>query len=387
VRIWWPNPPLEERDRLPRNVYENLSTALAEAKPGDDIEIRANGPVALPNTISLTRPNQRLVIKPEEGSKPILVPTLTDRIEMNLFRLEEGELRFENLEFLIRPVQIEEGDLRSATVVGFAGGRRCEFVSCVLTLDERFIEKLAVATVLESPGSIRKAETLRVPDLVMENCLIRGRGRGVLMPTAMPLNIKLTNTLIALQGSLLDLGAPSRTTPSGTAVAVTLQRVTTHIWGPIFRMSLGSSAESATWLPLEIRAEETLFVNPEDQTRPMILLRSPSEIPLERVVLWQTTGNAFANIPDSFSFLTVQRDDQEEPAQMKQPEWLKFSREKAASFGRVRFKSAPTTQVLTSIRASDFSTSERDLPPALQSTGANLATVASPTETKPSENN
>lgn len=210
VRVWWPNVPKEERDALPKQIYDNLATAITELRPGEELHIRGNGILEVPAIPAFTKANLRIIIKAEEGSAPILVPAKSDRVDVSMFRLEEGELRLEGLQFDQTHKIDEATDLRTASIVTIAGGRRCEFQHCVISLNEQFSEKLAAVSIQDVSAQMRKPETLRAPEITFENCLIRGRGRALAVPSAMPLNLRMTNSAIVLNGSLLDIGGPPK---------------------------------------------------------------------------------------------------------------------------------------------------------------------------------
>ena len=382
VRVWWPNAPREERDALPKQIYDNLATAITELRPGEELHIRGNGIIEVPAIPAFNKTNLRIIIKAEEGSAPILVPAKSERVDVSMFRLEEGELRLEGLQFDQTHKIDEDTDLRTASIVTIAGGRRCEFQHCVISMNEQFSEKLAVVSIQDVSAQMRKPETLRAPEITFENCLIRGRGRALAVPSAMPLNLRMTNSAIVLNGSLLELGGPPKTPPSGVAISTTFTHITALLNGPLLNLKPSEMLDDmpAPWIPVEVRAEASLFLNSETEPQPLVQIQPADPSTPERYFTWQTTGNVFANAPKMHAFLTMNPGDGREPKLWDSTEWLNLTKEKATSLHRIVLQKLPLLKNYGKVQPDDLTV--KDSEPALSSrdVGAALNTIRKPRE-------
>jgi len=379
VRVWWPNPPAADRENLPKHVYD-LAAALAEMRSGEELQIRGNGPIEVPMLAALNRPNWRITIRAEGGSTPVLVPAASDRADVSLFRLEQGEIRFEGLEFLLRASGDEEGELRSMSVVTLAGGRRCLFANCVFTLDEQKTEKFSVVSILDVSGQMRKSDITRRPEMAMENCLVRGRGRVVRVPSGFPVEVHLSNTALALTGPVFDLGAPPKSPPSGAVVSVHLNHITSILDGSLFELaSLTGSAEgSSSSLPVEVRADSCLFV-PVNEEKPLIAIRPGETASVDKYLTWQMAGNGFANLKTDYVFLEITPEDGGRAKAFDQAAWLKLSEEKPSAIGKVTFQKPPA-KGFADVQPDDLTLTTTEFGGGQRELGVNPAALRRPFE-------
>src|SRR5581483_5554164 len=125
----------------PPGVYSDLATLLKKVQPGDEILIRYNGLLKLESTIDLEKPRAtgagagelRVTFKPDRGFTPILAAPGGERLDQTLFRLINGEVTFEGVQFLLKPSRPRD---QTVAAVAIFGGRGCSFRGCVFTLCE-----------------------------------------------------------------------------------------------------------------------------------------------------------------------------------------------------------------------------------------------------------
>ncbi len=134
-----------------KHIYATLEEALAASKLGDEIVLRFDEllPVA---PIRLDKQNlQDVTIRPEAGRHPVLrlVGGADNDAEPALFRVSDGALKLEGLEFSLEP----NDKFNRQTLIDLAGQGRCVLTNCLITLDGRYRPqtRLAVAS-LSDPG-------------------------------------------------------------------------------------------------------------------------------------------------------------------------------------------------------------------------------------------
>ena len=190
--------------KVSEGVYHSLAAAVEGAESGDVILIRQNGKVKL-DAVKPGRADLSLTLKPYPGFHPVLtLDESTVDEDAALFRLYHGQLKFENLEFLLRP---DRGDFASQTIVAMAGNGRCTFKQCVITLESSFKEVRLSAALLEGKGVMKmptKPEGRATPEVLFRTCFVRGQGCLVSGRAGRSYDLDMNNVLIALDGSLLD---------------------------------------------------------------------------------------------------------------------------------------------------------------------------------------
>src|SRR5262249_13795590 len=135
--------------------YPTLAQALGDARPGDVILIKHNGPLAV-GTVRLEKASLDVTVKPAPGCHPVLTLGETTEADAALFRLHDGQLRLEGLEFHLQPTR---ADFRTQTLAALVGDGQCVFKDCVLTLEETREVQLAAATVADPNGVMRLGST------------------------------------------------------------------------------------------------------------------------------------------------------------------------------------------------------------------------------------
>src|SRR5205085_64382 len=142
-----------------------------------------------------------------------------------LFRLHDGSLRLENLEFYLRPSRPE---FTAQAVVDIVGDGQCTLKECAVTLDQPGRARLAVATLSDAGGFMRMDPPPRNqnPRLRLERSFVRGEGDLVVIRGSRAFDFETEQALIVLSGSFLNVdGAVKDTSPAPT-VQVRMSHVT-----------------------------------------------------------------------------------------------------------------------------------------------------------------
>src|SRR5207245_10649455 len=127
-----------------------LADAIAAARPGDTIVIQHDGPLAIESVVEKNPLD--LTLKAADGFHPVLTLKGAREADAMLFRIYDGELRFEKLEFSVKPRQ--RGFRETQAVVGIFGPGRCAFTDCVITLDGGEGDLSLSAVTLADPNKV-----------------------------------------------------------------------------------------------------------------------------------------------------------------------------------------------------------------------------------------
>jgi hypothetical protein len=205
-------------------IYKNVLEALAAAKHGDVIWIKhGEDPYVEVPPIEL-KPGVSVTLKPyDETFHPILVLDKAFRNKDSaLFKVRNGALNIEHMEIRLDPVQ---EDFVTQSMIHMGESAQLSFTNCVLTLRGPEKVQLNVATFIDldlmpkmeaaSSGSAR---------VEFRDCFVRGKGDLVALRGCRRLHVEVKNSLIALQGSLLDIEAASRAMAMGDGVTWRMER-------------------------------------------------------------------------------------------------------------------------------------------------------------------
>ncbi|MCS6849545.1 MAG: serine/threonine protein kinase [Gemmataceae bacterium] len=208
--------------------YPSLGHAILDARPGDEIQIKHTGLLKV-DAVSLTRPDVDLTIKPYPGCQPILELGETTDTDAALFRVYDGQLHLEQLQFVVRPTA--EADWKAQAVVSIVGVGLCTFKECVATL--RKLETVPVSfVVLADPAAYKRmgpATSRTAPRLELKRCFIRGEGDLVAVRSSRRFELSLDESLLALEGSMLIVEGDPRGVSSRPAAQISLSRVTAYL--------------------------------------------------------------------------------------------------------------------------------------------------------------
>ena len=274
-------------------VYRTLSAAIQDAKDEDVILIRHTGPLAV-NPAKL-KVEQRLTIRPDGTHRPIL--TLAEKTVDSeaLFTLYHGQLRFENLEFLLKPdLKPERADSgKPVAVVALRGNGQILFKKCAITLEqsEGGVPPLCVVALSENRGAMEMAtpETKDVPEITLEKCLVRGEGDLLAVRDSRSFVLGLNGSLAVLHGSLVCVESTKPFDGTGTA-KVDLNATTTYLQDHLVSLR-GKSGKSLVYT--EVQADNCLFA--AAGSKALVRIEGPdTEDQMRRVFRWGGKGNTYS---------------------------------------------------------------------------------------------
>jgi hypothetical protein len=389
TRVWWPKAPAAE-DRPP--IYSDLHKLLRDANPGDTVLIRHDGPLAMePCTIQRSKEPDRnsfhITFKPENKDlHPALMLSPDDSLESTLFNVKHGKITFEDLHFDLKPGPSQD----RLAAVRLVAGRECTFKNCTFTLDE-YDGKVAAAVVLFDPSGVMKMEgsvMSTLPKIDFEGCLLRGKGRALVVPVSRPFNLEMDNTITALNGPVIQATNAAKELGAGNASTVHLSRVTALLAGPFIELQAGSIGvmKGSGLVPTIVKADKCLFAAVPGAGSPIIDVTGADldRMDPNRVLRWEAIGaNRYMNFETTPA--AVVRPDANTNRMWTWTDWVPFAQEVAAgrTVGKAEFADGPDgVKDLATFKPADAQVKKVDLPdlPTAEpgETGADPQKVAVP---------
>ncbi|MFO0881325.1 MAG: serine/threonine-protein kinase [Gemmataceae bacterium] len=346
--------PSEEGGTNAPGVHGSLGAAIAVAHPGDTILLRHQGELGIDPVLLGKQGLRDLTIKPARRFRPVLtLGELTDS-DVSMFRLYDGRLRLEGLEFRLRS---GKRDPRSQTVLSLYGDGECLFKDCAITLQRGGETSVTLATLAETgkfmktdlPGTRSRDQG---PRLTLENCFIRGDGDLLASRANRPFSLDIKESLVALAGSVVNLDlAPDQTMPpTGQEMRLALDRATTYLGGHLVRLS--SAKDPRGLVPLRCRAENSLFL-PASTSKTLVQLEGPDsdDKGLRDKFTWK---DGRQNAYGGYTSLLTQDSTDGMAAPMGMDRWKMLPGEEASTFNVKMERLPPTTTSFTSIEAGQF---------------------------------
>jgi serine/threonine protein kinase len=346
--VWFPELPREEQPP-PKDTHHDLAYLLTLARPGDTILIRHNGLLPLEKTVDLEKARNgagefRLTFRADRGFAPVLAAPGNDKLDQTLFRLVNGEVAFEGIQFVLKPARPKNAQVVAAVTV--IGGRACSFKDCVFTLAEED-DSRAAAVHLADPDKVMAMEPGSRPEplLRFERCVLRGKGRGVWSPVSRAVKVEVEQSLTALDGPLF-LAEPGGKANLGARSSLRLARVTAFVGGPLVEMRGARVGEmrASGLVPLEVHADECLFAAVPNAGRPLVGLDGVDATEAKAVLEWKVqTANRYANFDDKAAVMVLRPDgDGGALKELTWDQWITFAGEKdGRPVGKVVFQKPP----------------------------------------------
>jgi serine/threonine protein kinase len=368
----------ESRD----GVYPTLGLALGEAKPGDVILIRHNGRLPV-ETVRLEKPAVDLTIKAFPGCRPVLTLGPTTEADAALFRLHDGLLRLEGLDFYLQP---RRTDFKGQTVVALVGDGQCVFKDCVATLEETREVPVSLITLCD-PSSVMRmggAPPPRQPGarIRVEECFVRGAGDLVAARPSRPFEMRVEDSLLALDGSILYMEGAGKEPPAQAFAQVNLKKVTAYLTDHAFLLRScreeGRTARGLVQTQL-LSVFDCLFASSGGKSL-VHLDGVDTDDQMRRLFTWgEGRHNAYSN------FAQMLDQQPREPEAMSLPpydraRWEQLTQESDGRFVKAKFASPPAEGLLARVVPSDFRfKAESDL----NGYGADLERLPKPAQEEP----
>ncbi len=358
-KIWDPAFPADQT--APPGLYTRLDQAIPNLKPGDELLIKANGPIRVSPT-DLTAPkNLELTIRPFEGYRPVLVPDESLKTDDAMFKMQAGQLTFAGVQFQL-PTRPNRGE-ESRSLVTMLGGT-CNFRDCVITLEERGEVRLSVAHITD-PAREKMvpqfAELLPTPRLKLENSWVRGKGDLLTVNPSRPFELDIDNALVVLDGTLIEI-APGVKEIAGSS-SIYLDRLTTYLSEHFLHLQASTPSiempDRLGLVPTRVEPKNCVFVPGGPYPLSLVRLEGlPSETSLreQRILSWAGAQNNLYGFDPMQPLVEIQARESGIPLKpYDQASWLAFTLEAGRPFAEPRFAVRPVPgQPLTNIRAEEF---------------------------------
>jgi hypothetical protein len=342
-------------------VYRTLAAAIGDAEPDDVIEIQHDGLLPI-DPVALDKAGLKLTIRPAAGSRPVLALKPTELKDASLFRVVNGSLRLEDLQFLLRPERSDLPDRGRLSAAAIAGGGRCELVRCAATMEETEQVQAALVSLADPANAMMRtgsaADKPPVPHVELIDCFVRGRGDLLAVLPSRPFEFDAENVLAVLDGSLIDVEAARDPPALAPGATVRLRRLTTYLTGPL--LSMHSPADRVGGPPnlagTQVTAEGCLFVSASG--RPAVKAEGLDADQLKVYLSWGGRDNLLAGFTGQL--IEVQPPGMSEmPLKMfKEAEWQAFTNESCRLVASAKLRFAFTVpapgQSMTAVRPTDF---------------------------------
>jgi hypothetical protein len=325
-----------------RGVYPSLAHAVLDARPDDTILIKKNGPLEI-EPVRLDQPNLRLTVKAFPHYRPVLALAAAPDADPALFRLYDGELRLEGLEFALRPVRAE---FKTQAVVALAGAGLCTFQRCAITLEETEEVQLAAVLVPDADGVVRSGTDRKaVARARFEECFVRGKGDLLSAKAGRRFDLSLDSTLVALDGTLAVVAGGTKEPPPGPPCQLRLRHVTAALTEHVLALKAyrDDDRHGPGLAPVQVTADESLLVAASG--RAVVHLDGiDADEQVRQLVTWAGAKTLYGNTgPALLDVQPTSPDRMPLPMPYDAERWLAFTREAEAEapFVRVRFAQPP----------------------------------------------
>jgi serine/threonine protein kinase len=372
---------VDPKERFPRgNVYATLRLALEYARRGDTILIRHDGLLAV-EPVKLERSDIDVTIKAFPNYHPVLTLGQTTELDAAMFRLHDGKLRLEQLEFRLAPAR---SGFRAQSVVAIMGDGECQFKYCLATLADNRDAALSLVT-LADPSEVMRMDPpnpQQNPRLSLEDSFVRGKGNLVTVRASRPFDLQVQDSLVSLDGSFLVEDGNARG-PANLTAAVKLRQVTAYLTGHlIWLRALREEGKTLKGLVLTRIDEAVGCLFASATGKALVHLDGiDTEDQMRRYFAW---GGSKHNAYSYFNQYLEQQSTMGgemgmmSPSPYRKERWRDFTFDEDSLFDRIRFNSPPSAdEPMSRVVAADFKIrSEMNL----QSFGANLDQLPRPAE-------
>ena len=247
--------------------------------------------------------------------------------------MHDGQLRLEQLEFVLKPLSQE---FKSQAVVTLSGVAQCTFKNCTVTLDAEKAEDVPLSVIaVADPRDVIKMGTTAgrdVPELRFDGCFVRGKGDLVTVHASQALDLKADNSLVALAGSFLVIEGNPREPSMTPATQVALAHVTTYLGGHLMLLQTGKDLKDL--VRVQMSAADCLFHSADGNSLIHFEGDVSDEQKMKGRVVWESRHVAYSNFD-------LMLDQQSKGEQMPLPPYGTDKWMDGGRFRRVRFSAPP----------------------------------------------
>lgn len=300
-------------DKTTPGVLADVAQALIGAQDGDVILIKhPEGKREVVVSPVDLKPNVSVTLKPFEGHQPILVLNKDYKHKDSaLFKVHSGKLQIENMEVQLDPAPAA---FEMQSIVHLGESAHCVFKNCVLTLRSTGSVPLNVATFVDLTGMMKMESALSSPRVEFHECFIRGKGDLVSLRGCRLLQVDMQSSLVALEGSILDIEPGNKAMPMSQGVRWKIERSSIYTTEPVIALHARTS-KGLTETQADVRG--CLFVSLAPK-QPVVSLEIDDM--LEKYLKWRGEQNFYANYDKD-----------------KMRDWKETFPETGAEFGSVNF--------------------------------------------------
>jgi serine/threonine protein kinase len=337
------------------NTFKTLRKALEDAQPGDTILIKHDGMLKV-EPVQLEKAETSITIKPFPNYHPILTLARSVEADAALFRIHDGRLTLEHMEFRLAA---EQTGYKAQTIVAMMGDGQCTLRDCLATLEDSHDVALSVVT-LADPSTVMKMAPPSSPQqdarVQLEGCFVRGTGTAVVVRASRPFDLSLEESLIALAGSLLTMDGNGKDPGTKVQASISLRKLTTYLTDHLVLLrAIKDENKSARGL-VQTRiksATDCLFASASGKSL-VHLDGVDNDDQMRKLLVWEESRN------NAYSYFN-QFLDQEATAGMMAPpsygpkEWRDFTHDETVRFERARLNALPQAEVpMSRVTAADF---------------------------------
>ena len=286
----------EMKEESGNGRYRSLQEAILAAKKDDVILIHHKGRLPLRPT-RLENPDFDIVIRPDKDCHPILTidekaPADKDAV---LFRVHNGKLRLEQLEFLLQPGR---DGFTGQTVASMVGDGQITFQDCLTTLDRsNRAVPLTVVRLDETDGVMKPAGAAEQrPGIHFENCFVRGEGDLLSVRGSRGFELGAENSAFALTGSVLNVenGPDAPAGPVEAPARLEMNHVSARLGGHLVRLLAGKELRGQVPIQADTVAD-CLFVSGNGYS--LIHFDGPevAEDKMKSLFPWKGRHNSYSN--------------------------------------------------------------------------------------------
>jgi serine/threonine protein kinase len=369
-------------------VYRTLRQAIDDARPGDVILIKHDGPLQI-DSVRLERPGLDITIRPYRACKPILKLGTTTESDAALFRLYDGQLRLDGLEIHLAPAGMQ---FKAQAVVAIMGDGQLSMKDCVVTLEESRETPLYMVSLADPGGSgVIRMDPMpagqQEPRVLLDNCYVRGAGDLMFVKASRPFELRVENSLIALDGSFLIVDGSAKDPGMRNRSEIILKQVTAYLTDHLvwLRASREEGRASKGLTPTYVQsATDCVFASASGKAL-VHLDGFDADEQMKRCFSWgESKRNLYANYDQLLDQVPFTEGEMMPPTPYGRMEWGEFTKDPDPRYDRLRFQGlAANDSVIAKTPAAEFKIKGEA---GLQGYGAELDRLPQPTEDGKSHN-
>ncbi|HWY87560.1 MAG TPA: hypothetical protein VNX28_12580, partial [Gemmataceae bacterium] len=355
-------------------VFKTLFKALAFAKPGDVIYIKhgKNSRDIQVESTPLDRSDVDVTLKPFPGeSPPVINLGKTQDSEAAFFRMYDGKLTIEQLEFVLEP---DQENFKAMTVVFMGGNASCTLKNCLITMRPSDSIKhpkrvpLSVVTLADPELAMKMATGSPRPaaEIHLLDSFVRGEGDVLAVRASRPMDLEVNNTLLAMAGSLLSVQAGAKEPAPEAEARIRLNHVSAFLTEPLLAFRSGKHPKG--FVPAGVDAANSLFIGLGDKPFVLIEANDFTDGSLRDYFVWKGEHNAYG----TYEKMLVIRPDEGQPLfSMNNPRWwIDYTKEADSKVLALAFNISPMATRSLWSAGSDFFMPNPDLREELLPFGA-----------------